>query len=58
MLPKELRDKMNISAGDKLAVTNWEKDGKVCCLSLIKAENLAEMTQDLLGPMMKEALTK
>jgi AbrB family looped-hinge helix DNA binding protein len=58
VLPKELRDKMNISAGDKLAVISWEKDGKVCCLSLIKAENLAEMTKDLLGPMMKEALTK
>ena len=58
VLPKELRDKINISAGDKLAVISWEKDGKVCCLSLIKAENLAEMTKDLLGPMMKEALTK
>ena len=58
VLPKELRDKINISAGDKLAVISWEKDGKVCCLSLIKAENLAEMTKDLLAPMMKEALTK
>lgn len=56
--PKELRDKINISAGDKLAVISWEKDGKICCLSLIKAESLAEMTKDLLGPMMKEALTK
>jgi len=58
VLPKELRDKINISAGDKLAVISWEKDGKVCCLSLIKAENLTEMTKDLLGPMMKEALIK
>ena len=58
VLPKELRDKINISAGDKLAIISWEKDGKVCCLSLIKAENLTEMTKDLLGPMMKEALTK
>jgi AbrB family looped-hinge helix DNA binding protein len=58
VLPKELRDKINISAGDKLAVISWEKDGKICCLSLIKAENLAEMTKDLLAPMMKEALTK
>ncbi|MBA7501278.1 MAG: AbrB/MazE/SpoVT family DNA-binding domain-containing protein [Clostridia bacterium] len=58
VLPKELRDKINISAGDKLAVISWEKDGKVCCLSLIRAENLTEMTKDLLGAMMKEALTK
>ncbi len=58
VLPKELRGKIDISAGDKLAVISWEKDGKVCCLSLIKAENLAEMTKNLLAPMMKEALSK
>lgn len=58
VLPKELRDKTNIGAGDKLAVISWEKDGKVCCISLIKAEDLAEMAKGLLGPMMKEVLAK
>ncbi len=54
VLPKEIRDRAKIGAGDKLAVLSWEKDGKICCISLIKAEDLAEMTKDLLGPMMKE----
>lgn len=58
VLPKELRDKTNIGAGDKLAVISWEKEGKICCISLIKAEDLAEMAKDLLGPMMKEVLAK
>ena len=58
VLPKEIRDKANIRSGDKLAVVSWEKDGKVCCLSLIKVEELAEMVKGLLGPMMKEIISK
>lgn len=56
ILPKEIRLKANISAGDKLAVTSWEKDGKVCCISLIKVEELTEMVKDVLGPVMKDIL--
>lgn len=58
VLPKEIRDKAKISPGDKLAVISWERDGKVCCISLIKAEDFAGMVKDILGPMMKEILTK
>jgi antitoxin PrlF len=56
VLPKELREKAAIHTGDKLAIVNWEKDGKVCCLSLIKVEELAGMVKSMLGPMMKEIL--
>ena len=56
VLPKEIRDKANIHAGDKLAVVSWEKDGEVCCISLIKAEDFTEMVKGLLGPMMKEVV--
>ncbi len=56
ILPKEIRDKANIRAGDKLAVTSWEKDGKICCISLIKAEELTEMVKGILGPVMKDIL--
>lgn len=58
VLPKEIRDKAGIHAGDKLAVVSWEKDGKVCCISLIKAEDFAEMVTGLLSPMMKEITIK
>jgi antitoxin PrlF len=54
VLPKELRDRANIKAGDKLAVVSWEKDGEICCLSLIKADNLAERVREFLGPVMRE----
>jgi AbrB family looped-hinge helix DNA binding protein len=38
VLPKEIRDKANIRPGDKLTLVSWEKDGKICCINLIKAE--------------------
>ena len=53
VLPKELRDRANIRAGDKMAVISWEKAGEVCCIYLIRAERLAEQVKDFLGPMMK-----
>jgi AbrB family looped-hinge helix DNA binding protein len=56
VLPKELRDKANIRPGDKLAVASWERDGKICCLTLVKAEELADMMKGVIGPVMKELL--
>jgi AbrB family looped-hinge helix DNA binding protein len=56
VLPKEVRDKAGIHTGDKLALVSWEKDGKVCCFTLIKADEFGEMVKGLLGPMMKEVM--
>jgi AbrB family looped-hinge helix DNA binding protein len=56
VLPKELREKANIRAGDKLAVVSWDKEGEICCLYLIKTEHLAERVKDFLGPMMKDMM--
>jgi antitoxin PrlF len=54
VLPKELREKAGISAGDKLAVVGWEKEGGICCISLIKADQLGDSVKNLLGPMLGE----
>ena len=56
VLPKEIRDKADIHAGDKLALVSWEKDGKICCFTLIKADEFGDMVKGLLGPMMKEVM--
>lgn len=58
VLPKDLRDRAGIMGGDKLAVVGWEKGGKVCCLSLIRVEELSSMVKGLLGPMMEDLLRK
>lgn len=58
VLPKEVRDRAKIRPGDKLALVSWEMDGEVCCLALIKTDEIAGMVKDLLGPMMKDMITK
>ena len=56
VLPKDVRDKARIRAGEKLAVVSWEKDGEVYCISLVKVEAITEMVKGMLGPVMKEIL--
>ena len=56
VLPKELREKAGIQAGNKLALTTWEKDGEVCCITMTKVEELTDMVKATLGPVMKEIL--
>ena len=56
VLPKEIRDKAKIRAGDKLAVVSWERDGEVCCISLVKTDAITGMVKDMLGPMMKDII--
>ena len=55
VLPKELREKANIRTGDKLAIISWEREGTVCCFTLIKADSLAGGVKDFLGPIMQDA---
>ncbi len=54
VLPKDVREKAGIKTGDKLALISWERNGSVCCLALMKAENLSGMVKDVLGPLMQE----
>jgi AbrB family looped-hinge helix DNA binding protein len=54
VLPKEMREKANIRPGDKLALVSWEKNGKVCCITMIKADDFADLVKGLIGPMMKD----
>ncbi len=52
VLPKDVREKAGIRTGDKLALISWERDGSICCISLMKTENLSGMVKDVLGPLM------
>ena len=56
VLPKGVREKAGVKAGDKFVVISYESDGKVCCISLVKADDFSETVKGMLGPMMKEIL--
>jgi len=54
VLPKQTREKAGIRAGDRLALVSWSKEDRVCCLSLIKVEELSEMVKGFLGSLTAE----
>jgi AbrB family looped-hinge helix DNA binding protein len=56
VLPKDLREKAGIRAGDKLALVSWLKDGRVCCLGIVKLEELTDILKERLGPILKEIM--
>jgi antitoxin PrlF len=54
VLPKDVREKAGIKTGDKLALISWSRGGGVCCLALMKVENLSGMVKGVLGQLMQE----
>jgi AbrB family looped-hinge helix DNA binding protein len=54
VVPKDIREKALIKTGDKLALISWEKNGSICCLALIKVENLNGMIKNVLSPLMHD----
>lgn len=50
VLPKELREKAGIAAGDKLAIVSWSRDGVIASISLVKADVMAAMLKAAFKP--------
>ncbi len=53
VLPKEVREKAKIKAGDKLAVVTAKQDGETCCIALVKAEELETTVKGILSSLGK-----
>jgi antitoxin PrlF len=51
VLPKEIRERAGIKAGDKLAVVSVSDGDKLCCITLIKADSLSGTVTVMLRPM-------
>ncbi|MFC2105518.1 HgcAB-associated protein HgcC [Candidatus Bipolaricaulota bacterium] len=49
VLPKDVRKRAGIEGREKLALTTIEKDGKICCILLTKADELVQVVQSTLG---------
>jgi len=42
VLPKDIRERMGLAAGDKLALTAIGSGSRICCLVLVKADALVD----------------
>lgn len=56
VLPKDLRDRANLKTSDKLAVIAFERDGEVCCFTMVKTELLGDPVKKALGSVLKNVL--
>jgi len=56
VLPKDIRKKLNIKPGDKLAVLNCYAEEDKQFLTLIKTNSLEELFKSYMGPVMKEII--
>ncbi len=54
VLPKNVRDKAGIKPGDKLGLVTWEKNGEICCIVLMKADEMGVMAKNMLAPLVQE----
>jgi antitoxin PrlF len=56
VLPKDLRERAQLKPNDKLAIIGVERDNKVCCIVMMKADALGSTVKHMLGPIFEEAL--
>lgn len=53
VLPKDLRVRAGIGAGDRLAIVSYRgDDGEICCITLMKAGAVAGAVRTLMGPVL------
>ena len=54
ILPKELREKTELKAGDKLAILSaCDENQKICCFILIKAEIIEKIAVERISPVLR-----
>ncbi len=53
VLPKDLRERAGIQPGDKLVLVSCVKDDKVCCITMLRADDMQDVVKSMIGPMMK-----
>ncbi len=56
VLPKDLREKAQLNPNDKIAIIGVERNDKICCLVMMKAEALGNTVKNMLGPIFEQAL--
>lgn len=54
LLPKDLREKAEINAGDKLVlIAGCDENDEICCFILVKSETIDESLRNSIKPMLR-----
>jgi len=56
VLPKDVREKAGFHPDQKLAIVSWMKGKDLCCLTLQRADDLAEVVRRTYGPLLSSAI--
>ena len=51
VLPKDFRTRAGIEPGEKFALVSWERDGRMCCITLMRVGELAGVVKGTIGPL-------
>ena len=54
VIPKEVRKRANIRDGDKLALVSWMNREEICCLALIRADNLSSVASGMMHSLLTD----
>ena len=54
VIPKEVRKKAHIRDCDKLALVSWMKENEICCLSLIRTDNLSSEVSGVMRSLLAD----
>jgi len=57
LIPKEVREKVGLRPGDKLAlISHTTKEGELCYFMLVPSDKIIESTREFLGPLLKDLI--
>lgn len=54
VIPKEVRKRANIHDGDKLVLVSWMNRNEICCLALIRADNLSSEVYGVMNSLLAD----
>jgi antitoxin PrlF len=50
---KTSANKQKLQPNNKLALINFKRDGEVCCIAMVKVDELESTVKNMLGPVFK-----